>query len=94
MPDEARDAATGVAAPTPQETAPVAATQTAVRTESPAAEAAHPLATEPLAELSRVREQVLDLAGRGVSTERICAEVDLNPKEVSLILKSLFRPRT
>jgi hypothetical protein len=44
-----------------------------------------------LGDLARVRETVLDLAGSGMPTEQICHEVGLGPKEVGLILKSLFR---
>lgn len=46
---------------------------------------------DPLHDLGRIRESVLDLAGRGVPTEQICREVGLSSKEVGLILKSLFR---
>jgi hypothetical protein len=46
---------------------------------------------DPLHDLGRIREVVLDLAGRGVPTEQICREVGLSSKEVGLILKSLFR---
>lgn len=47
--------------------------------------------SDPLHDLGRIREQVLDLAGRGVPTEQICRQVGLSSKEVGLILKSLFR---
>lgn len=46
---------------------------------------------DTLLDLARVREVVLDLAGRGVPTDEICRAVALSPKEVGLILKSLFR---
>jgi hypothetical protein len=46
---------------------------------------------DPLHDLGRIREHVLDLAGRGVPTEQICRQVGLSSKEVGLILKSLFR---
>jgi hypothetical protein len=47
--------------------------------------------TDPVEELARMREHVLELAGRGVSSEAICRETELSPGEVGLILKSLFR---